>query len=381
MIQVLFVANQTAHILALMPYADYRGLRFHIAENIHAAITILNLQPSMDVIIADHELSDGPGLDLLAHAGRPMLSQFFLAVDRRDLASERQALALGVKEILEKPIGIPSLEKIFYLNAQKDDPVPIQSIMPVNATHFSGLIGETDVMLQLYHLIKRVAPTKASAFIIGSSGSGKELVANAIHQCGTRVGQPYIAINCGAIPQELLGSALFGHEKGSFTGAIHAHKGYFEQASGGTLFLDEITETAQALQVSLLRVLETQTIMPVGGQHQRAVDVRILASTNRDPWQAVQQGILREDLYHRLNMFPINVPPLAARVADIRLLTAFFLSEYNHQYHTNTIITADALAYIMSLPYPGNVRQLKNILYRAYILADAVIEREHIISY
>ena len=177
---------------------------------------------------------------------------------------------------------------------------------------------------------------------------------------------------------DVMGSALFGHEKGSFTGAVQAHKGYFEQASGGTLFLDEITETSEALQVSLLRVLETMKIMPVGGQRQIDVDVRVLASTNRDPRLAVQQGLLREDLYYRLNIFPILVPTLAERGADIVLLAKHFLSEHNKINKKNTQISAVALAYLQSLSYPGNVRQLKNRLYRAYILADEWIELEHL---
>ena len=377
MINVLFVVVNVTNILALMPYANFRGLQFLIAQSLQEALDTLACQKNISVIIADAALPDGHGVDLLKaiNLGEGVTPRFYLLAERCDLRCERRALSLGVHEVVKKPLDIPTLEKIFCPT------VPLINTLPPlidPAKHFCGLVGESLPMENLYHLIKRVAPTEASVFISGQSGSGKELVAQALHQTSLRANKPYLAINCGVISESLMGSALFGHEKGSFTGAVQAHKGYFEQASGGTLFLDEITETSEALQVSLLRVLETMKIMPVGGQRQIDVDVRVLASTNRDPRLAVQQGLLREDLYYRLNIFPILVPTLAERGADIVLLAKHFLSEHNKINKKNTQISAVALAYLQSLSYPGNVRQLKNRLYRAYILADEWIELEHL---
>jgi len=245
-------------------------------------------------------------------------------------------------------------------------------------TQFGKLIGCSPAMLNVYDLIGKAAPTSVTVFLIGESGTGKEPTAETIHKMSDRSTGPFIAINCGAITPELVGSALFGHERGSFTGANQAHRGYFEQASGGTLFLDEIPETTPELQVKLLRVLETGTVIPVGGKRQIPVDVRVIAATNRNPLEAVKDGILRKDLYYRLSTFPIYLPPLRERGNDIILLAEYFLSLLNQEHHTEVTFTASALEALLSLDWPGNVRELRNVVQRAYILADNCINAEHI---
>jgi len=209
--------------------------------------------------------------------------------------------------------------------------------------------------------------------VIGESGTGKELVAETVHALSRRADRPLLAVNCGAVAPNLIESELFGHEKGSFTGADRRKAGYFERARGGTLFLDEITEMPAELQVKLLRVLETRRFLRVGGTEPIESDVRIVAATNRDPAEAVEAGDLREDLYYRLNVFPITLPPLRERGEDIELLAQHFLDELNEQEGTQKRWSQTALEAIRARPWPGNVRELRNAVHRAFILADTEI--------
>lgn len=240
---------------------------------------------------------------------------------------------------------------------------------------FCGKIyGSCAKMQKLYQLLDKVAPTDAAVLIIGETGVGKELVANALHQQSLRSSQPFVAINCGAIPANLIEAELFGHERGSFTGAVRTHKGCFEQAAGGTLFLDEITEMAPEMQVKLLRVLETGSLRRVGGDEDLAVDVRVIAATNRQPAVAVEQGLLREDLMYRLSVFPLVVPPLREREGDVVLLAEHFLAELNANAGTNKTFSADALEILQKNSWPGNVRELKNAVHRAFIMASHTLD-------
>jgi len=225
-------------------------------------------------------------------------------------------------------------------------------------------------MQQLYEQISKVAPTEVTVLLIGESGTGKELAAQAIHDFSRRRKGPFLAVNCGAISPNLIESEMFGHEKGSFTGAERQHKGYFERADGGTLFLDEITEMPLDLQVKLLRVLETGLFMRVGTNREIACDVRVLAATNRDPERAVAAGRLREDLYHRLNVIPLRLPPLRERGRDVELIAQGFLAQLNAQSRTEKVFTPEALAAMRRYDWPGNVRELRNYVQRAYIMAD-----------
>lgn len=231
--------------------------------------------------------------------------------------------------------------------------------------------GQSDQIREVLHQIERVARTSVSVFIVGESGTGKELVAESVHRASRRRNGPFEAINCGAISAQLIESELFGHEKGSFTGAIRQHKGFFERASGGTLFLDEITEMSLDLQVKLLRVLETGTFSRVGSDTLLRSDVRIIAATNRDPFKAIGDGRLREDLYYRLNVFQILLPPLRERLEDIPDLAEHFMACYGEQEDERVPrFTTAALTEIQRYDWPGNVRELRNFLHRAAILVD-----------
>jgi len=224
-------------------------------------------------------------------------------------------------------------------------------------------------MRELYERMRKVAPLDVSVLVHGESGTGKELVARAVHDLSGRSGR-FVAVNCGAIAPELMSSHLFGHERGSFTGALQLHAGFFEQAEGGTLFLDEITEMPASLQVYLLRVLESNTLTRVGGSREIPINVRVIAATNRNPQQSVPDGMLRADLYYRLVGFPLTVPALCERREDIPLLARHFLSRLNERYQTQRAFSQDALRQLVSRPWPGNVRELRHAVQRLYILAS-----------
>lgn len=238
--------------------------------------------------------------------------------------------------------------------------------------NLESIIGKSPVMLEVFETIKRVAPAAATVLIHGESGSGKELVARAIHNSGPRKNKPFIPVNCTAIPEQLLESELFGHTRGSFTGAIADKKGLFEEANGGTLFLDEIGDLSLPLQAKLLRVLQDKQIRPVGGNEIKNIDVRIVAATHRDLKIMVKDGRFREDLFYRLNVLPVNVPPLRDRPQDIPMLVESFIAKYAAQNNSRVRgVTPEAMAALMAHPWPGNVRELENMIERAVVLCPA----------
>jgi DNA-binding NtrC family response regulator len=245
---------------------------------------------------------------------------------------------------------------------------------------FGIMYGSSPIMERLYQQVERVAATDATVLLVGESGTGKELISQAIHKASPRSEETFIAVNCGAIPAHLIEAALFGHEKGSFTGAVKQQIGYFEHASRGTLFLDEITEMPVDMQVKLLRVLESGTFLRVGGDEEVKVDVRLVAATNRDLETAVKQGHLREDLMYRLAVFPVRIPPLRERGADIELLAQQFLQVLNEKEKSSKEFSRNSLEVIRSYSWPGNVRELKNVVQRAFILSTDVLDIEECIS-
>ena len=241
-------------------------------------------------------------------------------------------------------------------------------------SRFGDLYGASPAMQEVYRRIDKVAPTMATVFIIGESGSGKEVVADTIHRRSERADFPFLAVNCGAIPGNLIEAELFGYEKGAFTGAARMHRGCFERAEGGTLFLDEVTEMAPEMQVRLLRVLESGRYTRVGGEQELRTRVRVIAATNRDPQEAVRDRRLREDLMYRLAVFPIAVPPLRERDGDAELLAEHFLQQLNQMEGTRKSFSRQAITVIRSHRWPGNVRELKNAVQRAHILSDEIVD-------
>lgn len=230
-------------------------------------------------------------------------------------------------------------------------------------------------MQEIAAQVRRVAPTSATVFIRGESGTGKEIIAQAIHELSDRGEKPFVPVNCGAMSPQLIESELFGHEKGSFTGAVRDHKGVFERACGGTLFLDEVTEMPVDLQVKLLRVLETRRFARVGGDDEMKADVRIVASTNKCPEAEVREGHFRADLLYRLQVFPITLPPLRERAGDVRDLARYFLQKLNDKEGNQIEFSEEALQALENHSWPGNLRELKNVVQRAHIMADRIITR------
>src|SRR5689334_24698734 len=235
-------------------------------------------------------------------------------------------------------------------------------------------------MRKIYQVVEQAAPTQASVLITGESGTGKELVAQTIHQLSPRAQAPFVPINCAAIPETLLESEIFGHEKGAFTGASDRREGCFELADRGTLFLDEIAEMTPATQVKLLRVLQERKFRRLGGRTEQSVDVRVIAATNIDPAEAVKAGKLREDLYYRLNVFAIELPPLRERKEDLPLLVQSFINEFNQRNQKNVVgVDHQAMRMLEHYAWPGNVRELRNVIERATILcAGQFIESKHL---
>lgn len=254
------------------------------------------------------------------------------------------------------------------------------NVLSAASVGLPALIGESAAMIELQHLIERVAPTEAGVLITGESGSGKELVAQAIHARSARAAGPFVAINCGAIPAGLIEAELFGYEKGSFTGAGRQHAGVFERAEGGTLLLDEITEMPLDLQTRLLRVLETRAFYRVGGTAQILANVRVIAATNRSPAKAVRDGQLREDILYRLAVFPVAVPALRERGDDVGLLAQHFLNDLNAASSSNKRFSSASRAVLKRHSWPGNVRELRNCVERAFILTDGELELEPLLA-
>jgi DNA-binding NtrC family response regulator len=292
------------------------------------------------------------------------------------------ALRAGVFDFLPLPLELKRVHQALASVGVSSEAAPLGAGIGTDSSAepgwFGSLLGRCPAMTALYDQLARVAPTSATVLLVGESGTGKELAAQTIHRLSRRARQPFFPLNCGAVSAQLIESELFGHERGSFTGADRQHKGFFERADGGTIFLDEVTEMPLELQVKLLRVLETGAFTRVGSVQPIQTNVRLISATNRIPEQAVQAGKLREDLYHRLNAFPVRLPPLRERVDDIELLASYFLLELNRSEGAQKRFGDSILARWKIASWPGNVRQLKNAVQRAFILADQLLTVEEL---
>jgi len=329
-----------------------------------------------DIVLIDLKLPDGSGLDLCKDLDSSS-TEIVLITGHASVDTAIEALRLGATDYLTKPINFKRLNALLSRVPRTMDLKEEIGVLRGELRrlgHFGRMIGAAPAMQKLYNHIARVAPTEATVLLLGESGTGKEMVAETIHALSLRQKRPFLPVNCGAISPQLIESEIFGHEKGSFTGADRQHKGYFERAHGGTLFLDEISEMPAELQVKLLRVLETGSFMRIGSSQEIETDVRIIAASNRDPDEAVRAGKLRLDLYHRLNVFPLRIPPLRERGSDIELLAEAFLKELNATHGTDKILSSEGLASLSSYHWPGNVRELRNYIQRAYILSDHLLD-------
>jgi DNA-binding NtrC family response regulator len=349
-----------------------RGFTVAVAGSLRDARRQVALQ-TPDLLLLDLHLPDGNGMDLLADPELVVDSQVVLITGHASLETSIQALRLGAADYLVKPVNLKQLQGVL---SRVMKPAALQAEVRhlnaelVDSGHFGTLWGTSAPMQRVYQQISRVAGTSVTVFITGQSGTGKEVVAQSVHDLSRRRQRPFLAVNCGAISPNLIESELFGHEKGSFTGAERQHQGFFERANGGTLFLDEITEMPLDLQVKLLRVLETSRFTRVGATQSIEADVRVIAATNRLPHEAVAAGRLREDLLYRLNVFPIDVPPLRERLQDVPLLAQHFLTAIVAQEGVQRCFAPQALERLAAYHWPGNVRELRNVVQRAYVMTE-----------
>jgi len=359
------------------------GHQVQEAANAREALAHLKHR-DFDLVITDLKMPDMGGLDLMREGQtvRPE-TRWIVITAFGSIGSAVQAMKAGAADYLTKPLGSPDELRLVLSRVWReiDDKRSIQLMSEELGRQFPPLemIFAGDKMAEIRAMVEQVAPTGATVLVMGPSGTGKELVARAIHQMSPRRGRPFVAVHCAALAENLLESELFGHEKGAFTGALAQRKGRFELADGGTLFLDEIGEISPAIQVKLLRVIQEREFERVGGNRAIGVDVRIVASTNRDLKAEVGAGRFREDLFYRLNVFPVALPPLSERREAILPLAQYFAARYAAAFGKKAAgFTPAAQSALEAYAWPGNIRELQNVVERAVILSPGAIDVPHL---
>jgi DNA-binding NtrC family response regulator len=364
MANVLLVDDEPDFVAAAKEMLQLHGHTVESAERLESARRLLG-GAAPDVLLLDLMLPDGNGLELLEELRESPVKRVVFITGHPGIKSLIKNLSGPSVSYLTKPIGSSELLRTVETDAASESAAGAGS----GDLHFGCLVGESPAMLSVYEQIEKVARTPSPVLILGETGTGKELVAESIHRASGRPGQ-FVAVNCGSLSRELAASELFGHEKGSFTGAVRRHPGFFKRADGGTLFLDELAEMPIELQPHFLRVLETGSVLPVGSERELPVDARTVAATNRDPKKAIADKALREDLYYRLSVFPITLPPLRARVQDIPLLVDHFLGQAQPGGTETRRFSTEDGARLRAYHWPGNVRELRHVVLRAAIMTD-----------
>ena len=381
--RVLIVEDDPATRIGLSELVGAWGFQTDEAVNGEEALQkVTSFRPA--IIVSDLVMPRMGGLELLRSL-KDQLSDItlILLTAQGTVESAVEAIKEGAYDYLSKPVDPARLRILLQKAVERQE--TLREVKQLRRQlreqgSFGRIIGNSPSIRSVYRVVEQAAPTAASVLIWGESGTGKELVAQTIHELSPRSSFPFVAINCAAIPETLLESEIFGHEKGAFTGAHDRRTGVFELAHRGTLFLDEIAEMQPATQVKLLRVLQERSFRRLGGRQEQSVDVRVIAATNLNPTDAVRNGKLREDLYYRLNVFAIELPPLRDRREDVPLLIQRFLNEFNGMNEKSVkAIDAEAMQILEQYPWPGNIRELRNIVERATILADGdFIETRHL---
>ncbi len=326
-----------------------------------------------DIVFSDIYMGDVSGLDVLAAARRRRPeTEVVIMTAHGSVETAVQAVRQGAFDYISKPFAVGDVLAVVRRVEEKTRPRAAGTLGPEMAGQLpeTEIVGTSRPMAEVYKKIARIAAVDSPALITGETGSGKELVARAIHRNSRRSDRPFVVINCGTLTETLLESELFGHEKGAFTGAVSSRRGLIESASGGTVFLDEVSETSLAFQVKLLRVIQEHEIRRVGSNETVAVDIRTVAATNRDLRGLVRTGEFREDLLHRLDVFSIALPPLRERVEDIPILASFFLKRYGEEYGREVRLLSGAVEELERHRWGGNVRELKNVIERAFAFAE-----------
>lgn len=355
-----------------------QAYNYHVdeADGANSAMELVK-KNSYDLVLTDFKMQEIDGMELLKMINDydPLL-KVIMITGFSSIEHAVQAVHLGAVDYIPKPVDPVKLQEIIS-RILKNRELSRNKSVPERYIHFDEIIGKSRPIKNVVKKINEIAKIEVPVLVYGESGTGKELVARAIHKASDRKNEAFIAINTGAIPKDLISSELFGHVKGAFTGAIDHKKGKFEEANGGTLFLDEISSMSSQVQISLLRVLENHKIDRVGGAREIDVDVRIVAATNENMEDSIAEGKFREDLYYRLNVYSIELPPLRERIEDIPLICNYFLEKFNTEYNKEVEeIDDEAMDILQKYSWPGNIRELRNILLRALIAANKVIKKK-----
>jgi DNA-binding NtrC family response regulator len=380
---ILIVDDESSITGAMEIILGEQGYQIKTATTVTEAIEIFQGR-SFDLVFTDLRLPDATGLDVLARVKEDSPeTEVILMTAHGSLNVTIEAIKKGAYYYLEKPFSPDNVvmltERALEFAAIRQENRNLRRAIKGEDEAF-GIIGRTPRMRQIYETIRATAPSEASVLIEGDSGTGKELIATAFHLHSNRAGGPFVRINCAAIPRDLIESELFGHKRGAFTGADRDKRGLIEAAAGGTLLLDEIAEMPVHLQTKLLRVLQERRVRRIGDEHEIPVDFRLVAATNRDTKQAMQEGMLREDLYFRISTIKIKVPPLRERLDDLMLLAEMFLHRYSTKYDKPIRgISQAALSLLSRYDWPGNVRELESVIERAVLFCqESQINTEHL---
>jgi DNA-binding NtrC family response regulator len=373
--KILLADDEQAITVGLEAILTDAGYEVEIVADGQKALDAV-VSGSYGVLLADFKMPKLDGLAVLKEIqARELPTECIIITGQGSVDSAVEAMRQGAYDFIEKPLNAEKLNRLKAVIPKALEKAQLQqknrelATRLENLTHYGELTGQSDPMRVVYDAIEKVAPSTASVLILGESGTGKELVARAVHSKSERAKGPFFALNCAALPKEILENELFGHEKGAFTGSTNEKAGAFEMSSGGTIFLDEVAEMSPDIQVKLLRALETRMVRRLGGKREIAVDIRIVAATNKDLEKAIAEGELREDLYYRLAVFPLYLPPLRERAGDVKLLAEEFLARFAAQNGKRlTGFDEGAMNWIMSYNWPGNVRELKNNVERAVIM-------------
>ena len=377
----ILIVDDDVHILELL-HRHLQSWNYHTykAVSVKEAVAILR-DTSIDLLITDLKMPEVDGFELVKFVSEhyPKLPKL-IVTGYPSVQDSLEAIKSGVVAYLTKPFTKSELKEAMDDALKKSRITQDSTTQKKEHKEFYGdMIGASEKINEIFQIIDRVKNNKATVSIKGESGTGKELVARAIHYEGKFSKEPYIAVNCGAIPENLLESELFGYVKGAFTGADKNREGFFQAANGGTIFLDEIGNASLNVQAKLLRALQEKEVVKVGAQKAEKVDVRIIAATNNNLKEMIQDGSFREDLFYRLTVVEIEVPPLRERKEDISMLAEKFLFKYGVEYKDRFVkMSPKALAILMRYDWPGNIRELENIIQRAVIMCDRVVEVEHL---
>lgn len=380
--KILIIDDERSIRNTLKEILEFEGHEITLAadgkEGLDAA-----LNDNFDAIFCDIKMPNMDGIEVLDALDKAGCESAVIMISGHgSIDTAVECIKKGAFDFIQKPLDLNRILITLKNATDKTSLVKETRILKKKVNSKYRIIGESDAIKHITEIVDRVAPTDARVLITGSNGTGKELVARRIHDKSNRASAPFIEVNCAAIPGELIESELFGHEKGSFTSAIKQHKGKFEQAEGGTLFLDEIGDMSLAAQAKVLRVLQEKKVTRVGSDKDITVDVRVVAATNKNLTQEIEKGTFREDLYHRLSVILIHVPDLAERKSDIPLLVEHFMTEMNQEAGLpKKKLTPDAIIALQSLPWTGNIRELRNVTERLMILCGESITKDDIAAY